>query len=91
MLTPWVASRWGFTNSDWGGAFLSIMAEFKLPGSDFLILEPKTFSTFGSRLASYTTMVVYVRFTLIQVGLTPREAIDFTLHGFRQLYPTMAT
>ena len=42
------------------------------------------------RPAAYATVVTYSRVVLMRIGLSAREALRFTLHGYRQVYPTLA-
>ena len=91
ILTPWVASRFGFSGLDWGAAFMDLLAQFGMPGGDFMLLEPTSPTSFGSRPASYTSALNYVHSTLIAMGLSPGEALSYTFHGFRQLLPTLAS
>ena len=90
ILIPWVAARRGFSGTDWASAFTSDMEACGMPGDDFVLLEPCTMYTFERKPATYARVVLWIRTALIHVGLSSKEAISFTLHGFRQLYPTFS-
>ena len=90
VLTPWVAPRRGFSGHDWGKAFFFLLQQHKMPGPDFVLLEPRGLFEFRNRTASYASVVVNMRIALIHLGVSPKESLKYTLHGWRQLYPTMA-
>ena len=90
VLTPWVAARRGFSGLDWAKSFMDLLVLFGMPGTDFVLLSPVCADSFGTSPASYATALMFVRMSLIHIGLTPREALEFTMHGWRQLYPTMS-
>ncbi len=90
ILVPWVAARRGFSGVDWAEQFVSDLEAFGMPGSDFVLLEPKGLESFKQKPASYSSIVFYIRTSLIHIGVHPKEAIAFSLHGFRQLYPTLS-
>ena len=90
ILIPWVAARRGFSGTDWADAFITDLDNCGMPGSDFVLLEPKSLDSFGMKPASYSSIILYIRTSLIHIGVSPREAISFSVHGFRQLYPTLS-
>ena len=89
-LTPWVASRKGFGGRDWAGPWIKALRSCNMPGTDFVLFQPKSEDTFSVRPASYATVVTYSRVVLMRIGLSAKEALRFTLHGYRQVYPTLA-
>ena len=90
VLTPWVAARRGFSGTDWAESWLCLLAAFGMPGPDFVLLEPTGLESFAQKPASYSKVIIHMRVCLIRCGLSASEAIMFTLHGWRQLMPTMA-
>ena len=71
-LTPWVATRTGFSKNDWGGAWFEAMQQFGMPGPDFLLFEPQSVCSVKCIPASYSTMMNYMRIVLCRacVGLS---------------------
>ena len=64
-----------------------------MPGPDFLIFEPKSIESVKTIPASYATVMNFMRMVLCRkcVGLTINEALQYSLHSWRHLYPTMGT
>ena len=89
-LTPWVASYKGFGGCNWAGPWMEALKSRNMPGPDFVLFQPKSEETFSTRPASYATVVTYSRVVLMRIGLDAKEALRFTLHGYRQVYPTLA-
>ena len=93
VLTPWIASRTGFSGEDWGEAWFNAMAALGMPGPDFLLFEPVSVVRVKMVPASYSAVINYMRIVLCRpcVGLSVQEALEFSLHSWRHLYPTMST
>ena len=92
QLTPWVAARRGFSNVDWGGAWFTCLKKLGMPGPDYLLYEPVSCESVRMVPASYATIVNYMRMVLCStpVGLAINEAIEYSMHSWRHLYPTMS-
>jgi len=90
ILTPWVAARRGFSGTDWAESWLCLLAAFGMPGPDFVLLEPTGLESFAQKPATYFKVIIYMRICIIRCGMSASEAVLFTLHGWRQLMPTMA-
>ena len=90
---PWVASRVGFSGRDWAGPWFAALHKLSMPGPDFLIFEPKSIESVKTIPASYATVMNFMRMVLCRkcVGFTINEALQYSLHSWRHLYPTMGT
>ena len=76
---------------DWGGAWFKALKSVFLPSPDFLLLEPASLLKFRPFPASYSTIVNFMRIVLFRVGLSVIQALEFSLHSWRHLYPTLSS
>jgi hypothetical protein len=90
VLTPWVASRFGFSGKDWGAAWYAALQSVNLPGPDFLLFEPASLTVLRPIPASYSTILNFMRIVLCFLGLTINQALEYSLHSWRHLYPTLS-
>ena len=89
IITPWAALRKGFAGRDWGGTWITQMAKEELPGVDFVIRAPNsTWTGFQERIASFHDAQAALRSLLVISGMELGEAMTFTCHSWRHLYPT---
>ena len=62
-----------------------------MPGPDFIVYATsRDFTSFTPRIGSYGDGVNAMRSLLIISGLSSEEALRFTLHSWRHLFPTAA-
>ena len=86
---PWAALRRGFTGRDWAGAWLKQMAAYGLPGVDFLMAAPSTdYSSFKDSIANFYHAQAALRALLVLDGMPEVEAMSYSCHSWRHLYPT---
>ena len=93
VLTPWAAARGGFSGQDWGASFFKCLKLLDSPGPDFLLFEPISPHGVKRVPASYSKVQNYMRIVLCHklVGLSVGEALEYTLHSWRHVYPTLGT
>jgi hypothetical protein len=88
---PWAALRVGLSGFDWAGEWASCLDTHDMPGSDFVVLSvSRDMTRFTSRIGTYSDGVNTLRALLVLDGMEPREAMQFTLHSWRHLFPTAA-
>ena len=89
VKTPWAALRRGFLNKDWGSSWLAELAKNELPGKDFVLRAPNsTWTGFQGRIADFHDAQAALRALLVLTGLSLQEAMSFSCHSWRHLYPT---
>ena len=89
VQVPWAALRRGFLGKDWGKAWLDEMATCSLPGKDFMILAPDScWDGFSGRIADFYDAQSTMRALLVRHGMDIKEAMEFSCHSWRHLYPT---
>ena len=87
----WSAMRQGFESVDWAKNFLEALALCDLPGEDYLLLALRTdLMGFTKTPARWGDAERGIHAALIDVGLDVDEAISFSMHSFKHLYPTAA-
>ena len=87
----WAALRRGFSGRDWAAPFLEALASANLPGEDFLVLRPAVnLQSFSAAPAKWADACRAVQAGLVLAGCKPEEAVSFSMHSFRHVYPTMA-
>ncbi len=90
-MTFYAAPRQGVSKRDWPPAWLAVMEEFGLPGSDFLLLAPNvSFTAFTNRVAVFSDIQAGYRLLLQTTGMPAEESLNSSLHGWRHLLPTAA-
>jgi len=88
---PWAALRIGLSGIDWAGEWISCLEESDMPGEDFVVLSvSRDLTRFTSRIGTYSDGVNTLRALLVLDGMEPKDALQFTLHSWRHLFPTAA-
>jgi len=88
---PWAALRVGLTGIDWAGEWISCLEENDMPGEDFIVLAvSRDMTRFTPRIGTYGDGVNTLRALLVLDGMEARDAMQFTLHSWRHLFPTAA-
>ena len=91
IQVPWAALRMGLNSEDWAGTWIDLLQSAEMPGQDFVVYATRRdFSSFTTRIGTYTDGVNAMRSLLILSGMTPENALCFTLHSWRHLFPTAA-
>ena len=89
VQVPWAALRQGFLGKDWGKAWLEEMTAFHFPGKDYMILAPSSdWEGFGERIADFYDAQSTLRALLVRTGMSVKEAMTYSCHSWRHLYPT---
>ena len=89
----WGVTRVGFSNQNWVVKWLEVLRAFNLPRTDFVILRPRLkFNGMTSAIATCDDASSALRSLLASpfVGLSVEQALEFTVHSWRHLYPTAA-
>ena len=82
--------RIGFSGIDWAAQWLELLAEFGLTGADYVLKRPSVgLNKFVETLCRYDDLLNAPRviLTLPPINLSVVQALGFTLHSFRHLYP----
>jgi hypothetical protein len=88
---PWAALRIGLTGIDWAGEWVSCLEENDMPGEDFIVLAvSRDMTRFTPRIGTYGDGVNTLRALLVLDGMEAKDAMQFTLHSWRHLFPTAA-
>ena len=88
-LTPWAATRIGFSGLDWGSTFFILLQEHGMPCGDFVVLGYVAYNKFRDAPATFSTMLNTMRLILVKsLGMSPEEAVEYSLHSWRHWYPT---
>lgn len=88
-VTHWAALRVGLSGEDWGRAWLEALRSQNLPGSDFVISAPaSSWASFRSRPADFYDAQAAMRVLLVRSGMDKAEAMTYSCHSWRHLYPT---
>jgi hypothetical protein len=91
VQVPWAALRMGLNGDDWAGTWIDLLQSAAMPGPDFVVFATtRDFVSFTSRIGSYSDGVNAMRALLILSGLSSADALRFTLHSWRHLFPTAA-
>ena len=70
-------------------AWLSELAKENLPGKDFVLRAPNhTKTAFQDRIADFYDAQAALRALLVAGGMPIQEAMKFSCHSWRHLYPT---
>ena len=89
VYTPWAALRQGFANVDWASSWWDALQEAGLPGKDFLVWAPAPlWSGFSERIAEWHDAQAVLRSLLVISGLPLADAMQYSCHSWRHLYPT---
>jgi len=87
---PWAALRQGVAGTDWGAHWLTQLTKAGLPGPDFLLKAPSLdLRSFKASVATYSDVSAVMRALLMLSGSDAAEALAFTPHSWRHIYPTM--
>ena len=87
--TPWAALRVGLSPVDWGKAWLAALNSSGLPGADYVISAPtSSWDAFKPRPADFYDAQAAMRALLVHGGMSQAEAMSFSCHSWRHLYPT---
>ena len=90
-MQPWAALRAGLTSADWAGTWLDELAAFDMPGPDFVVRSMSSdMCKFTNRVGTYTDGSHALRALLVFSGMPAQDALRFTLHSWRHLFPTAA-
>ena len=72
-----------------GDAWISCLSSEGLPGKDFVMRAPNAnWSGFKDRIADFYDAQAALRALLVISGMELREAMTYSCHSFRHLYPT---
>ena len=86
----WAALRVGISARDWGAEWLAVLAEVDLPAKDFILKAPTPdLRGLTERIASYDNVACVMRAILMMTGMSAGEAVRYTPHSWRHLYPTL--
>jgi len=86
---PWAAHRIGRTQRDWGKKWLDEQSAASLPHSDFVMFAPTgDWSGFKDRIADFYDAQASLRALLVRGGMTLDDAMQFSCHSWRHLFPT---
>ena len=90
---PWAASATGFSDKHWAETWMGHLRAANLPGKDFVVLAPSAdHHAFIHRIAKFSDFANAQRVlcTLPPLNMGPDEALSYTPHSWRHLYPTAA-
>ena len=92
VLNPWIASRMGFSHCDWDSAWSNTMQSVGMLRFDFLIFQFVCITVFKVIPASYAVVMNFMRVVLCRprVGMSVYEALQYTLHSWRHICPTLS-
>ena len=86
----WAALRVGVTGQDWGSEWISHLRSAGLPGKDFIVQSPSpSWTHFKNKPASYNDVASAMRALLLIKDMPATEALCFTPHSWRHVYPTL--
>ena len=89
VQVPWAALRIGVSGRDWALKWLEILSHHGLPGKDFVILAPShDLKSFKDLVANFYHCQSMLRTFLLHSGFTSSEAMTFSCHSWRHLFPT---
>ena len=89
MGITWAALRIGVSGRDWVLKWLEILSHHGLPGKDFVILAPShDLKSFKDLVANFYHSQSMLRTLLLHSGFTTSEAMTFSCHSWRHLFPT---
>ena len=87
--TPWAALRVGLSSKDWGAAWVKALAEHGLPREDYIMYAPDaSWKGFRRKPADFYDAQTAMRAILMDNGMPQSEAMTFSCHSWRHLYPT---
>ena len=85
----WAALRIGVPGRDWAVKWLEVLSYHGLPGQDFVILAPShDLKSFKDAVANFYHCQSMLRTLLLHSGFTASEAMSFSCHSWRHLFPT---
>ena len=88
VQVPWAALRIGVSGRDWALKWLEILSHHGLPGKDFVILAPShDLKSFKDLVANFYHCQSMLRTLLLHSGFTASEAMTFSCHSWRHLFP----
>jgi hypothetical protein len=87
----WAALRMGFGLGEWVSPFVAALSEAGLPRDDFLVLRPTVdLQGFTDQPATWADANRCLHALLVLVGMEAEQAVRFTMHSCRHVYPTCA-
>ena len=89
VQVPWAALRMGVSGRDWAVKWLEVLSYHGLPDKDFVILAPSHgLKSFKGAVANFYHCQSMLRTLLLHSGFTASEAMTFSCHSWRHLFPT---
>ena len=89
VQVPWAALRIGVSGRDWAVKWLEVLSHHGVPGKDFVILAPShDLKSFKDLVANFYQCQSMLRTLLLHSGFTASEAMMFSWHSWRHLFPT---
>ena len=90
VWTKWVASRMGFTGTDWAPEWMSELEKCGLPGPDYIVRAPNVgLTAWLRRPAEYRDFArAYHLLLMIYGGESPSSVVEYTPHGCRHVQVT---
>ena len=89
VQVPWAALRIGISGRDWAFKWLEVLTYHGLPGKDFVILAPShDLKSFKDAVAKFYHCQSMLRTLLLHSGFTASEAMTYSYHSWRHLFPT---
>ena len=89
VQVPLAALRIGVSGRDWAVKWLAVLSYHGLLGKDFVILAPShDLKSFKDAVANFYHCQSMLRTILLHSGFTASEAMTFSCHSWRHLFPT---
>ena len=89
VQVPWAALRIGVSGRDWAVKRLEVLSYHGFPGKDLVILAPShNLKSFKDAVANFYHCQSMLRTLLLHSGFTATEAMTFSCHSWRHLFPT---
>ena len=88
VQVPWASLRIGVSGRDWAFKWLEVLSHHGLLGKDFVILAPShDLKSFKDLVANFYHCQSMLRTLLLHSGFTASEAMTFSCHSWRHLFP----
>ena len=89
VQVPWADLRIGVSGRDWAVKWLEVLSHHGLPGKDFVILAPShDLKSFKDLVANFYHCQSILRTLVLQSVFTASEAMTFSCHSWRHVFPT---
>ena len=89
VQVPWAALRIGVSGRDWAFKWLEVLSHHGSPGKDFVILVfSRDLKSFKDLVANFYHCQSKLRTLLLHSGFTTSDAMTFSCHSWRHLFPT---